>query len=56
MSTEDDAEKASRILQLAQVMLRAGQAMEDSNWLQCQKLCGEAARMSRVLVLMEEGK
>lgn len=54
MSTDpQDAEKASRILALAQTLHKAAEAMEDSNWLQVKKLAAEASRQAGVLLLME---
>lgn len=47
-------ERAERTLSLAQSILKAGEAMEKEDWLECQKLCGEAARMSRVLHLIDK--
>jgi len=46
-------ERASRTLELAKALLRATEAMEDSNWQACQTHCQEAARLARVLILVE---
>ncbi len=54
MSTADDAEKASRILALAQVILKASESLEDSDWQSLQTHVKEAGRMARVLELLDK--
>ena len=54
MSVPEDAERSSRILALAQTLHKAAEAMEESNWLQCQRLAAEAARQARVIAMLEK--
>ncbi len=54
MTTEDDAEKAIRIIKLAEVLHAAATALEREDFLAVQRLLGDGARQARVLVLMDK--
>ena len=53
MNEPEPNERATRTLKLAETLLAATKAMEDSDWLACHRLCAESARQSRVLALLE---
>ncbi len=62
MTTADDAEKAddlerhARILDLAKLLIRAGEALHEDEFEKVQRLLADGARQARVLVLMEKEK
>ncbi len=62
MSTADDAEKAddlerhSRVMALATLLIKAGEALHEDKFEQVQRLLADGARQARVLVLMEKEK
>ncbi len=59
MTIEDDAEKAddlerhSRILDLAKVILNAGNALDAEDWQRVESYAKEAGRMARVLKMLD---
>ncbi len=62
MSIEDDAEKSddlerhSRVMALATLLIKAGEALHEDKFEQVHKLMADGARQARVLVLMEKEK